>query len=199
MEGVVAGQLGQGQVERTGDEPGLELLLADDDAGVRSLVRALARDRLEALSVLEAADGAEAVELALERRPQIALLDVAMPRLGGIETALTLRELQPQMRIALQTDEPLVYRGYARTYRLPLFDKLELHGAIGWVELQARAWAGKRLRRSALSRKLSLECTACGYGVARSTPPERCPMCHRQAAWLYTPWRLWSHEREVTY
>ena len=34
--------------------------------------------------------------------------------------------------------------------------------------------------------KLSLECTACGYGVARQAPPERCPMCQRETTWAKT-------------
>jgi rubrerythrin len=37
--------------------------------------------------------------------------------------------------------------------------------------------------------KLSLECSSCGYGVAAATPPERCPMCQRVAAWNHTLWR----------
>jgi rubrerythrin len=32
-------------------------------------------------------------------------------------------------------------------------------------------------------RKLDLSCTRCGYGVLRSTPPERCPMCQAENAW----------------
>src|SRR5205823_8062009 len=97
-------------------EPRLELLLADDDAALRSLVAKRARDAIEALVVLEARDGAEAVQLGLQRRPQIALLDVEMPRLGGIEVALTLRELQPRMRLALYTGDPYAYRIRAREH-----------------------------------------------------------------------------------
>ena len=40
--------------------------------------------------------------------------------------------------------------------------------------------------------KLSLECSTCGYGVARSTPPERCPMCRGEATWIHRPWRPFS-------
>ena len=40
--------------------------------------------------------------------------------------------------------------------------------------------------------KLSFECSSCGYGVAGDTPPERCPMCHRVAAWNHTLWRPFS-------
>jgi hypothetical protein len=31
----------------------------------------------------------------------------------------------------------------------------------------------------------TFECSACGYGVARWTPPERCPMSHNGGTWLY--------------
>jgi rubrerythrin len=37
--------------------------------------------------------------------------------------------------------------------------------------------------------RLGLTCSACGYGIARATPPERCPMCQREATWLHRPWR----------
>jgi rubrerythrin len=40
-----------------------------------------------------------------------------------------------------------------------------------------------------LPRKLSLECSLCGYGIVRAAPPERCPMCQAGARWVHTPWR----------
>ena len=55
--------------------------------------------------------------------------------------------------------------------------------AVDVLELQARTNGGP---------KLSLECSSCGYGVAAATPPERCPMCHRVAAWNHTLWRPFS-------
>jgi rubrerythrin len=39
------------------------------------------------------------------------------------------------------------------------------------------------------ARKLSLECSSCGYGIVRATPPERCPMCQRESTWTHGPWR----------
>jgi len=39
-----------------------------------------------------------------------------------------------------------------------------------------------------LPRKLSLECSSCGYGIVRAAPPERCPMCQADA-WVHSPWR----------
>jgi CheY-like chemotaxis protein len=56
-------------------------------------------------------------------------LDVDMPRLGGIEVAMTLRELRPQMRLALQSADSHAHRDRARECRLPLFDKVEIDRA----------------------------------------------------------------------
>jgi hypothetical protein len=38
-------------------------------------------------------------------------------------------------------------------------------------------------------RKLDLVCAACGYGIVRARPPERCPMCQSLAGWDHAPWR----------
>jgi CheY-like chemotaxis protein len=170
------------------DEPRVRLLLADDHPPIRSLLAAFVRDTVDGIEVLEATDGAEAVQLGLQQRPQIALLDVNMPRLGGIEVAITLRELRPQMRVALHTADPHLHRDRARAHRVPLFDKLELDRALSWLAVQARALgdAGVATR--------TLECSSCGYGIACSRPPDRCPMCQGQYGWIRTPR---PHRRDV--
>lgn len=160
------------------------LLLADDDAGLRALLGARASRAVAGLAVLEAADGAEAVRIGLQRRPQLALLGVQMPRLGGIEAAITLRELHPHLRVALHSADPSVHRERARGQRLPVFDTVELDRVLRWLELQAEAVAQPWLRP-----KPARTCSVCGYGVARSVPPERCPMCQRPATWLHAPRR----------
>jgi CheY-like chemotaxis protein len=172
------------------NEP-IELLIADDDAALRSLIAVRARAALAAVAVLEAADGAEAIQLCLQRRPQIALLDVNMPRLDGIEVALVLRELLPGLRLALHTGDPAAHSEAARELCLPLFDKLESEHALRWLERQARSrppWGPNNLA----SRKLTLECLSCGYRIARAAPPERCPMCHAEDAFApqYTVTRV---------
>lgn len=139
--------------------------------------------------------GAEAVQIGLQRRPEIALLNVAMPRLGGIDAAITLRELQPRMRLALYGDDLLLHRARALERGLPLFDTLDFDGVIRWLELEAQARAGRLERRPVLLQKLSLECTSCGYGIARTMPPDRCPMCQRDGVWIHRPWRPFSRER----
>lgn len=83
----------------------IRILIADDEASLRSLLALKLRDSVGGVEVLEAIDGAEAVQLGLQQYPRIALLDVSMPRLGGIEAALALRSLRPAMEIALQSGD----------------------------------------------------------------------------------------------
>ena len=82
--------------EPTGARPGGErplVLVADDDPDVLDLVVA----RIEAMGfeVVAARDGGEALRLAVERSPEIAILDVAMPRLDGLEVTRRLRLRDP--------------------------------------------------------------------------------------------------------
>lgn len=163
-------------------EPAVRLLLADDDARTRALLASWAREAVGDVAVLEAQDGAEAVQLGLQRRPEIALLDVNMPRLGGIEAALTLRELQPRTRLALQTADPLAHRERARDERLPLFGKLELDRAVAWCRAQV-AWLTEAKPEPEGASRLSFVCGACGYGIVRAVPPDRCPMCRAARTW----------------
>lgn len=167
-------------------EQRIRLLVADDDPPARSLLASSAREAVGGIVVLEAGDGAEAIQLGLQQRPEIALLDVAMPRLGGIEAAVTLRELQPRMRLALQTADPLGHRARAREERLPLFGKLELDRTLAWLRAQAE-WFGGTSWEPRVRPKRSLVCAACGYGILRPTPPGRCPMCQAENAWIDAP------------
>jgi len=153
-------------------EPRVRLLIADDDPAARSLLASSATDLVGEIVVLEADDGAEAIQLGLQESPEIALLDSDLPRLGGIEAAVTLRELKPRMRIALQTGDPQLHRDRAHEHRLPLFGKLELGSTLAWVQAQVAP------------RKRSFICGACGYGAWRESPPSRCPMCQAEHAWI---------------
>ncbi len=66
------------------------LLIADDEEGVRALVRMT----LEGgeYDIVEAANGEEALALARERRPDLMLLDVMMPGLSGVEVCTELKD-----------------------------------------------------------------------------------------------------------
>lgn len=119
------------------DESPVLLLVADDDPPARALLAASARSALGEVVVLEAEDGAEAIRLGLQLRPELAVLDVDMPRIGGIEAAITLRELEPSICIALWTGDPQAHRARAREQGLPLFGKLELDRTLSWLRARA--------------------------------------------------------------
>lgn len=167
---------------RNGNEVCLGILVADDDHLARSLLASCARETADGIVLLEAEDGAEAIQLGLQRKPEIALLDVNMPRLGGIEAAITLREFQPRMRLALHTADPLTHRERARANRLPLFSKLDFDRTSAWLRAQVEWFVEPQLEPQT-RRKHSFACAACGYGVVRAAPPERCPMCQTEGAW----------------
>lgn len=66
------------------------LLVVDDDPFIRKLVTTTLEDVAQ-FALLEAADGVEALELAAREPPEVVLLDVDMPRLGGIAVCRALR------------------------------------------------------------------------------------------------------------
>jgi DNA-binding NarL/FixJ family response regulator len=79
------------------------ILLADDHALVRRGVRLILDSEPDLAVVAEAGDGAEAIEMAREHRPDLAILDVGMPRLTGLQAARELSRLQPQLRLLILT------------------------------------------------------------------------------------------------
>ena len=169
-------------------EQHVEVLVADDDAHVRALVIAGLQEASARIRMVEASDGAEAIQIGLQRRPQIAVLDVNMPCLGGIEVARTLRELTPSMRIALHTADPQAAEERAFKLGIPVFDKLKSERMLAWVKMEADLCVDFTLAPTlqGLSRPLDLRCAQCGYGVATARPPARCPMCQTEHAWTGT-------------
>ena len=93
----------------------IRVLLADDHAVVRYGLRALLE--LSGVEVVgEAGDGREALRIAEECQPDVAILDLAMPGLNGIDAAAVLRERCPHMRIvilSMHSDAEHVHRAFA--------------------------------------------------------------------------------------
>ena len=78
------------------------ILIADDSERVRTIMRR-ALERETDCKICEAADGEEAVAKAKEVSPDLAILDVRMPGLNGIEVAGILRYALPKIRIVFLT------------------------------------------------------------------------------------------------
>jgi DNA-binding NarL/FixJ family response regulator len=81
----------------------IRVLLADDEAMVRAGVRAILGSSGETEVVAEAGDGREAVELARAHRPDVALLDIRMPRLDGLAAAEEIVRTVPGTAVAMLT------------------------------------------------------------------------------------------------
>ncbi|MEV8394440.1 MULTISPECIES: response regulator transcription factor [unclassified Streptomyces] len=79
------------------------ILLADDHALVRRGVRLILDNEPDLTVVAEAGDGAEAIEMARAHQPDLAILDIAMPRLTGLQAARELARLHPEIRILMLT------------------------------------------------------------------------------------------------
>ena len=105
--------------ERTPRPPGAGLaLIADDEISVRSLVAALLKKI--GFRTVEAADGIEAVEIFRKHADavQVAILDLTMPKLSGVEVHGKIREIRP--------DVPIIFMsGFSEKLSVSRYDGLE--------------------------------------------------------------------------
>jgi DNA-binding NarL/FixJ family response regulator len=100
----------------------IRVLLAEDHVLVRQGLRALLEQ--EGITVIgEASDGHEALKIAQKQHPDVAVLDISMPHLNGIETTRRLREASPQTKTVLLT---------MHTEDLYVLEAMQA-GAVGYV------------------------------------------------------------------
>ncbi|MGW6968136.1 response regulator [Streptomyces zaomyceticus] len=81
----------------------IRILLADDHRLVRRGVRLILDAEPDLAVVAEAGDGSEALEAARTHRPDLAILDIAMPRMTGLQAARELARTQPGIRLLMLT------------------------------------------------------------------------------------------------
>ena len=102
----------------------IRILLADDHTLMRRGLRALLERQNGFAVVAEAADGREAVEIAAAVSPDVAVIDIGMPNLNGIEAARRITEKRPETAVvilSMHADESYVLRALksgARGYLL---------------------------------------------------------------------------------
>jgi two-component system response regulator NreC len=114
----------------------VRIMIADDHPLVRSGLRGLLERDGEFQVVAEAADGCEAIDLALLHKPDVILLDVGMPRLSGPDAAQSISQKIPATRIvmlSMHSDEAYVLRALkagARGYLLKASPEADVLAAI---------------------------------------------------------------------
>jgi NarL family two-component system response regulator LiaR len=81
----------------------IKILIADDHAVVREGTRRILEQEQDLEVVAEAGDGEEAVRLATNVKPDVAIIDIAMPKLDGIEATKQIKALCPAITVLILT------------------------------------------------------------------------------------------------
>lgn len=79
-----------------------KILIVDDESHIRKFVTLMVKSLGEPV-VLEASNGADAVEIYVREKPDLVLLDVNMPRMDGLETLRNLKREDPDCRVIMLT------------------------------------------------------------------------------------------------
>ncbi len=130
----------------------VRVLLADDHALVRAGIRALLGGLEGVTVVAEAANGSEVLELARKHRPDVVLLDISMPGLGGLEASAQLKQQLPEVRVvmlSMHANEEYVLqalRAGAAGYMLKDSATAELELAL-YAVMQGETYLSPRISR----------------------------------------------------
>jgi DNA-binding NarL/FixJ family response regulator len=118
----------------------MRVLIADDHGIVRSGIRLLLERQPDLEVIAEAADGAEATELAVRERPDLAILDVKMPKLTGLQATREIKRQAPEVGVlilSMHDDERYLFEALkagASGYVLKTQADTDLLAAIRAVE-----------------------------------------------------------------
>jgi DNA-binding NarL/FixJ family response regulator len=123
----------------------IRVILADDHAVVRKGIREFLEEVGDISVVAEAGDGAQAVALVAEHLPDVAVLDIQMPGMTGIEATRQIKAGYPQVRVLVLTaydDDPYIFallQAGASGYLLKTADSAQLVQAVRAVRYGAPA------------------------------------------------------------
>ncbi len=132
----------------------IRILIADDHAVVREGTRRILEQEPDLTVVAEACDGEEAVNLASSAMPNVAIIDIAMPKVDGIEATKKIKTLYPSIAILILTaydDEQFIFsllEAGAAGYLLKSVRGRELIDAV------RRIYAGESVLHPAIARKV---------------------------------------------
>ncbi len=82
----------------------MKIVIADDSSLLRERIRSLLNIINHNSVVYEAENGAEALQLIREKEPDLAILDIRMPEMNGIEVLKKIRELKMKVKICILTN-----------------------------------------------------------------------------------------------
>jgi two-component system response regulator NreC len=108
----------------------LRILIVDDEKAVRSALGRLLATRGEWEIVGEAVDGAEAIKKAKELKPDVVIMDVTMPEMGGLEAT-------PEVKKALPAAEILIFTQHDSTQ---MVQEARNAGASGYLLKSQANW-----------------------------------------------------------
>lgn len=150
----------------------IRVLIADDHAVVREGTRQILEQEPDLKVVAEAADGDEAVKLTSSSQPDVAIIDISMPRVDGIEATKQIKALYPQVAVLILTaydDDQFVFslmEAGAAGYLLKSVRGSELVDAVRAV------YSGESVLHPSIARKvLNRFVPSLGKGQ-RQEPPE---------------------------
>jgi NarL family two-component system response regulator LiaR len=132
----------------------IKVLIADDHAVVRDGTRQILEQEDDMEVVAEAADGAEAIKLAGSARPDVAIVDINMPNVDGIEATRQIKSLYPNIALLILSaydDDQFVFsllEAGAAGYLLKSVRGREL------VEAIRQVYAGESVLHPAIARKV---------------------------------------------
>jgi DNA-binding NarL/FixJ family response regulator len=90
----------------------MKIVIADDSSLLRDRIRSMLNDINNVFVVGEAENGVEALQLIREKEPHLAILDIRMPDMNGIEVLKKIRELKIKVKVCILTNYP--YPQYKR-------------------------------------------------------------------------------------
>ena len=127
----------------------ITVMLVDDHAIVRRGFRRLLEDEPDIEVVAEAGNGREALEIAARVKPQVVVMDYAMPELDGVQATLEIRRQSPDtsvVMLSMHADENYqrnAFEAGARAYLLKTAADLDLAAAIREVA-SGRTWGARQ-------------------------------------------------------
>jgi DNA-binding NarL/FixJ family response regulator len=90
----------------------MKIVVADDSSLMRDRIKILLRSLNHNSEVFEAEDGVEALQLIEEKEPDLAIIDIRMPDMNGIEVLKKVREMKMKTKICMLTNYP--YQQYRK-------------------------------------------------------------------------------------